>query len=190
MEKIIADSRVNQLLARFEPWQQGLVYHHDASTGGLPCTHEELESLLAEFVAIHHRIQRAMTAWVIVAAIVLAALSVGGWLALARWQQALVFLAPFPLAIQQFWLAHRLPWQRLGRRMPMTPSRSRVSGFWSRTAALPLSLVMAMLLVACALAFQVFKDGWQARDAGFLPFIVVPVVFAGFIAFAKVRRRR
>lgn len=190
MESLIADNRISQLLARFEPWQDGFVYHHDASTGGLPCTREEVESLVAEFAAIHVRSQRGMTIWVVVAAIALVSLELTGTLVLARWQQVLVLLAPFPFVLQQFWWAHRLPWHRFGRRTPVTSPRSSMAGFWSRTAALPASLVVAMMLVASALAWQVLKDGWQARDAGFLPWMLLPAACAGFIAFAKMRRSR
>ena len=189
MEPIIAENRIHQLLARFEPWQDGFVYHHDASTGGLPCTREELESLVVDFATIHRRAQRGMTAWVVVAAIAMASLSVTGTLELARWQQVVVFLVPFPFAIQQFWRAHRLPWHRFGRRTPVTSPRSGIAGVWSRTAALPMSLVVAMIAVSSLLAWRVLKDGWQPKDAEYLPGMLLPLACVAFIVYAKSRRK-
>jgi hypothetical protein len=187
---MVGENRVQQLLAKFEPWGDGLVYHHDASTGGLPCTRAEVEQLLADIVMIEARARRSMTAWVILAAIAMVAFSSQGAFALERWQQGLVLLAPLPFALQQTWRAHRLPWERFGRRTPVAPPRPAMASFWTRVAALPGSLALALVAIPSVLAWQVLKDGWlAATDAGYLPAMVIPPAFAAVIVYAKIRRR-
>lgn len=188
---MIAENRKAQLLARFEPHGEALVYHHDPGTGGLPCSVAERDRLLADISAIYRRTQRWMTAWVLLSALGLAAMSLTGRLELEGWQQALVFLAPLPLAMQQWFEAGRLPWQRLGRRTPLTPPRGQVDSFWSRVAALPLSLAFAMLAVSGLLAWQLLSDGWQAaKDAAYVLPMIVPPLFSVLIFHAKWKRRR
>lgn len=183
----IAENRIAQFAARFEPVGDGYAWHGDARQGGLPVSAAERAQMIADYARVQRRTFRFMGLWAILSGVALGVLDASSVLMLARWQQMAVVLAPAPLVLALLWRAERAPMAMLGTRMPITPPRPRMRAMAVRLAALPLGISVSMIGIGALLIVQLWRRDEMATTPGYA------LIGLGSIAFGTailiVRRR-
>ena len=159
----VIENRIAQFAARFELCgKDGWAYHHDRATGGLPVSDEERAALLEGHVRALRLAVRVMYGWLAVAVIGLLIVYIRTGRDVPFWQEALVFLLPFPWAIWHVARAERAPFDLAGRRVPVTRPRTAAEGIRSRVAAFPASVPVMMIGVGALLLVQLVRlDQWR-----------------------------
>ena len=184
---LITHNRIAQFAARFEMQANGTVayYHPDREHGGLPCSLEECQQMIAEFTQATERTSKIMFYWAIFSGIVLGILDASGVLVLLRWQQYAVILAPFPFMLYLWRRASLKPLDLLAGRLHCSPPRTIDSAFWHRVAALPASLFVAMLLPCVGLLYYGMTDGWGSLGMSSVLVIACNVFMTGLWLYAR-----
>lgn len=189
---IVTHNRIAQFTARFEMQADGSViyYHPDRATGGLQCTLAECEQLIQEFAETQTRSLKQMMYWAIASGVVLGLLEASGVFVTARWIQYLIILAPFPFTLHTWHQAGQKPLRLLGTRLSCSPPRSAENAFWQRTAALPASLIVTMLLPSAGLMYYTIEGGWEHLNLGYLIIISSTLFMTGIWLYARYGRRK
>jgi hypothetical protein len=159
-------TRLAQFAARFEAQADGSwVYFHPDGRAGLPCTQVEAGQLIAEFAESQRQSVHRLVYWVIASGVVIGVLEASGTLVLPRWAQYAIFLMPFLFVLQDRHDAYLRPLRYLEGRMPAAPSHTASRARRIRIAALPASLIAAMLLPAVGLTYYAAQTGWTMDNA-------------------------
>ena len=185
----VVENRIAQFAARFEPVAGGgWAWHGDRALGGLPVTDAEYQTLVAAHARVLRLSDRLMLLWVAVAVVGLLGLELGGGIALDRWQQALVFVAPLPLVFWQVWRAERAPSMLAGRRVPVAPSRTARAAMGSRVRALPPSIAWMLVGTGVLLIVQLVRLGQVIRSPGYLVVAIGAIALGGTVFAVRLRR--
>ncbi|QPC93277.1 hypothetical protein [Mesorhizobium sp. INR15] len=160
----LSDNRIAQFEARFETYQDGYVYYGDSSLGGLPLSAQERDRYVTNFVTILRRGNRVMLCWIILAAVGLLIAEVEYSHSFARWQQAIVFLMPFPWVLLTWRRSTRLVLDEIGGRTSVTPPRGYLKSIHSRVAAFPPALPLTMIGIGALLLVQLWRYGDARND--------------------------